>query len=186
MILQKIIWSRLKIKNVWYQWHLSCFIPYFLFAIAYDLKNVWYFGTMISYVLWYRSWYRGMSGWLAPGQLVSSWNLKVQVECSGLRVLLLIPQKTTNGSQVYIISALLWIYIPNWEIQWLIVATNSVLVSCLRYHMHLKKAQDRRFPQVGMSSDISSMQHAGPSSSTQNPRINSDCSDRQQPRDLLT
>jgi hypothetical protein len=95
-----------------------------------------------------------------------------------------------NGSPAYIMSALLWSCISNWYIQSLITSRCAVMVS--RYwkihgslDLHHKNKQVQRFPPIGVWTNISSIQHAAPSSGTQNPRINSDWSDKQQLRELL-
>jgi hypothetical protein len=48
--------------------------------------------------------------------------------------------------------------------------------------LHLRKSQHQYFPQIALSANISSMQHAGPSITTWNPRIIRDSSDKPQPR----
>jgi hypothetical protein len=85
---------------------------------------------------------------------------------------------------------ILWSCISNWYDHKLLIALCSLLVG--RYQkllglsdLHQKKTHAWSFPQVGLSADISSMQHASQLSSAQNPRINNDWRDQQHPRDVL-
>jgi hypothetical protein len=53
------------------------------------------------------------------------------------------------------------------------------------FDLHHKNTQVWRFPPICLCFNVSSIQHAGPSIFTLNPRTNSDWSDKQQPRELL-
>jgi hypothetical protein len=53
------------------------------------------------------------------------------------------------------------------------------------FDLNLMNTEDHHFPHNGLRANISSTLDAGPSCSIQNPRIDSDCCDKQQPRGFL-
>jgi hypothetical protein len=53
------------------------------------------------------------------------------------------------------------------------------------FDLHLMNTEDHLFPHNGLSANIFSTLDAGPSYSIQNPLIDSDCCDQQQPRGFL-
>ena len=53
------------------------------------------------------------------------------------------------------------------------------------FDLHLMNTEDHLFPHNGLRANIFSTLDAGPSYSIQNPLIDSDCCDKQQPRGFL-
>jgi hypothetical protein len=54
-----------------------------------------------------------------------------------------------------------------------------------RFNLHLMNTEDQLFPHNGLRANIFSTLDAGPSCRNQNPMIDSDCCDQQQPRGFL-